>query len=173
MLRTLILELFHAIISSPPHSDHTRHEILPTSLLSNNSFLLKNLRQAFWDSNAVYSEMAMTFLHHFCLCMIACDCIKMTMTSVSVIARWRMRGKGKMQSRSPGRVVPAVLACCSTNTCYNTAYTNTNTQRQKYKYKYTNTKAKGRSVAQCLNNICSTSVNTAIFCYNFTLHFNI
>ena len=40
-----------------------------------------------------------------------------------------------MQSRSPGRVVPAVLASRSTNTCYNTAYTNTNTQRQKYKYK--------------------------------------
>ena len=115
----------------------------------------------------------MTFLHHFCLCVIACDCIKMTMTSVSVIARWRMRGKGKMQSRSPGRVVPAVLASRSTNTCYNTAYTNTNTQRQKYKYKYTNTKAKGRSVTQCLNNICSTSVNTSIFCYKFTLHFNI
>ena len=78
-----------------------------------------------------------------------------------------------MQSRSPGRVVPAVLASRSTNTCYNTAYTNTNTQRQKYKYKYTNTKAKGRSVTQCLNNICSTSVNTSIFCYKFTLHFNI
>ena len=92
------------------------------------------------------------------LCMIACDCIKMTMTSVSVIARWRMRGKGKMQSRSPGRVVPAVLASRSTNTCYNTAYTNTNTQRQKYKYK-----GQGQ--------VCHTVFKQYLF--NISQHFNI
>ena len=151
-----------------------------SQFLSNNSF--KNLRQVFWDSMLSILRWRWRFFIIFVcvwlrwrwrLCMIACDCIKMTMTSVSVIARWRMRGKGKMQSRSPGRVVPAVLASRSTNTCYNTAYTNTNTQRQIHKYKNTNTKAKGRSVTQCLNNICSTSVNTSIFCYNFTLHFNI
>ena len=79
-----------------------------------------------------------------------------------IALRWRWRlclwlhveeweGKARCRAGAQGGSCP--LSWRSTNTCYNTAYTNTNTQRQKYKYKYTNTKAKGRSVAQCLNNI--------------------